>query len=125
MKKLALKISKELTVARELRVTEGQTFLQESFSEFNTALEAGNPVEVKIPNHLAFTDNDMRSNKIRSIADVISNGSTQKVSRLKGILAKIALGSTGTFQTESDLPNRRRSPDSPLSSGESSPLGEP
>jgi hypothetical protein len=125
MKKLALKISKELTVARELRVTEGQTFLQESFSEFNTALEAGNPVEVKIPNHLAFTDSDLRSNKIRSIADVISNGSTQKVSRLKGILAKIALGSTGTFQTESDLPNRRRSPDSPPSSGESSPLGEP
>ena len=121
MKKLALKISKELTVARELRVTEGLTFLQESFSEFNTALEAGNPVEVKIPNHLAFDDEMPGRGAVRSI---ISSGSTQKVSRLKGILAKIVLGSTGTLQTEPDSP-LRGSIDNHLESGESSPQAEP
>lgn len=122
MKKLALKISKELTVARELRVTEGLTFLQESFSEFNTALEAGNPVEVKIPNHLAFGDDEIPGRG--AVRSIISSGSTQKVSRLKGILAKIVSGSTGTFQTALDSP-RRESIDNQLESGESSPQAEP
>lgn len=53
-KKLALKISKELTIARKDRTTEGQTFLTDCFSEFNTVLEQGNPIERKIKNHLAF-----------------------------------------------------------------------
>lgn len=121
MKKLSLKISKELTIYRDLRVTDGMTFLSECFAEFNTALEAGNPVEVKIPNHLAFSDDDIRSSGVRSI---ISNGSTQKVSRLKGILAKIVSGSTGTFQKDSDSPPRA-SIGTQLESGESSPLAEP
>ena len=55
MKRLALKISKELSIDREQRATEGQAFLQEAFSEFNAALEQANPVEKKIPNFLAFT----------------------------------------------------------------------
>lgn len=53
MKRLALKISKELTVAREQRATEGQAFLQECFSEFNAALEQANPIERKLANFLA------------------------------------------------------------------------
>lgn len=53
-KKLALKISKELTIARKDRTTEGQTFLADCFSEFNTVLEQGNPIEKKLRNHLAF-----------------------------------------------------------------------
>jgi hypothetical protein len=53
-KKLALKISKELTIARKDRTTEGQTFLTDCFSEFNTVLEQGNPIEKKIKNHLEF-----------------------------------------------------------------------
>lgn len=121
MKKLALKISKELTVARELRVTDGLTFLQESFSEFNTALESGNPVEVKIPNHLAFNDDELRGRGVRSI---ISSDSTQKVSRLKGILAKIVSGSTGTPRTMSDSP-RRASIDDEVASDVSFPRAEP
>jgi hypothetical protein len=51
-KRLALKISKELSIAREQRVTEGIPFLSECFSEFNTALEQGNPIERKLQNHL-------------------------------------------------------------------------
>lgn len=59
-KKLALKISKELTIARRDRTTEGQTFLADCFSEFNTVLEQGNPIEKKIRNHLAFiTENPL------------------------------------------------------------------
>jgi hypothetical protein len=53
MKRLALKISKELSVDRDLRATEGQAFLHECFSEFNTALEQGNPIEKKLRNHLS------------------------------------------------------------------------
>lgn len=53
-KRLALKISKELSIAREQRVTEGIPFLSECFSEFNTALEQGNPIERKLQNHLEF-----------------------------------------------------------------------
>jgi len=53
MKRLALKISKELSIDREQRSTEGQAFLQECFSEFNAALEQANPIEKKIQNFLA------------------------------------------------------------------------
>ena len=54
LKKLALKISKELTIARKDRTTEGQTFLADCFAEFNTVLEQGNPIETQVENHLAF-----------------------------------------------------------------------
>ena len=55
MKRLALKISKELSIEPENRVTDGQAFLADCFAEFNTALEQGNPVELSVENHLAFT----------------------------------------------------------------------
>lgn len=53
MKRLALKISKEMSIDRAQRSTEGQAFLQECFSEFNAALEQANPIEKKIQNFLA------------------------------------------------------------------------
>lgn len=53
-RRLALKISKELTLARDDRTTEGQPFLAECFSEYNTSLEQANPLENKLPNHLQF-----------------------------------------------------------------------
>jgi len=52
MKRLALKISKELSVDRESRSSDGQVFLQECFGEFNAALEQANPIEKKLINHL-------------------------------------------------------------------------
>lgn len=52
MKRLALKISKELSIDREQRSTEGQAFLQDCFGEFNAALEQANPIEKKISNYL-------------------------------------------------------------------------
>lgn len=52
MKRLALKITKELSIDREQRTTEGQAFLQDCFGEFNAALEQSNPIEKKISNYL-------------------------------------------------------------------------
>ena len=71
-KKLALKISKELTIARKDRATEGATFLGDCFAEFNTVLEQGNPVEVKLKNHMAYiteTSEKEVSTPLRRVAD--------------------------------------------------------
>jgi hypothetical protein len=54
-KRLALKISKELSIGRDQRITEGQPFLSECFAEFNTTLEQSNPMERKLANHLEFS----------------------------------------------------------------------
>jgi len=69
MKRLALKISKELTIAREQRTTEGQPFLAECFSEFNTALEQGNPLEKKIENFLKYGKQTVNASVPSSPAD--------------------------------------------------------
>ena len=55
MKRLALKISKELSIEMKNRVSDGQIFMNECFAEFNTALEQGNPIEKSLHNHMAFT----------------------------------------------------------------------
>lgn len=52
MKRLALKISKELSINANDRATEGKAFLQECFGEFNAALENANPIEKKLTNWL-------------------------------------------------------------------------
>jgi uncharacterized membrane protein YdfJ with MMPL/SSD domain len=64
MKRLALKISKELSVDRAQRSTEGQAFLQECFAEFNTALEQGNPIEKKLKNHLSLVPPEKMEKKM-------------------------------------------------------------
>jgi hypothetical protein len=63
MKRLALKISRELSIDMDNRVTDGQAFLGECFAEFNTALEQGNPLEKELDNHLAFTQIIKKSNR--------------------------------------------------------------
>jgi len=63
MKRLALKISKELSIEREKRTSEGQAFLQECFADFNTALEQGNVIEKKISNHLSVSSPSSNSPK--------------------------------------------------------------
>jgi len=78
MKRIALRISKELTVARDIRVTEGLTFLQECFSEFNTTIESGNPIEKKLENHLEILDDELKS--------VSSQPTT---SRFRGIINRV------------------------------------
>ena len=51
-KRIALKISKELSIDRAQRATQGETFLTECFAEFNTTIEQGNPVEKRLANLL-------------------------------------------------------------------------
>ena len=70
-KKLALKISKELTIARKDRTTEGQTFLADCFSEFNTVLEQGNPIEGKLRNHLSYIKESLEesSSPMKNVAN--------------------------------------------------------
>jgi hypothetical protein len=53
MKRIALVISKELSIMPESRVSEGKIFLQECFADFNAALEQSNPVCRKFKNYLA------------------------------------------------------------------------
>ena len=52
MKRIALKITKELSLSRELRTIDGVAFVQDCFADFNQTLEAGNPIEKKLDNHL-------------------------------------------------------------------------
>ena len=52
MKRIALKITKELSLSRELRTIDGVAFVQDCFADFNQTLEAGNPIEKKVDNHL-------------------------------------------------------------------------
>ncbi len=79
-KRLALKISKELSVDRAQRVTEGQPFLAECFAELNTAIEQGNPVEKYLPNHLAL-EKVIRSptSPLQRVADRLLEFSRQQV----------------------------------------------
>jgi len=82
MKRLALKISKELSIEMENRVTDGQAFLSDCFAEFNTALEQGNPVEKSLENHLAFTEIPKKEKmSLLSMAAATVTGSPRKESR--------------------------------------------
>jgi hypothetical protein len=109
MKRLALKISKELSIDMEHRVTDGQAFLTDCFAEFNTALEQGNPVEKGLYNHMAFTQIPKREklgllesitgSPRKSSVDLVGteiNGSAGSLSRLGEPRAKrlwgLALG---------------------------------
>lgn len=55
MQKLALRISKELIIEPENRVSEGKTFMNECHSDFITCVEQGNPIEKRMENYLAFS----------------------------------------------------------------------
>ena len=50
--KIGLKIGKELSIERDLRVPDGKDFLMECFTEFNNAIDKCFPIDRKIPNHL-------------------------------------------------------------------------
>ena len=77
MKRIALLISKELSVAPESRTSDGKTFLQESFADFNAALEQSNPVCRKFQNHLALDPDDATDNS--SASDDPSTTRSQKI----------------------------------------------
>ena len=79
MKRLALKIAKELSIDMDNRVTDGQAFLTDCFAEFNTALEQGNPIEKSLENHLAFTKIPKREKySLLNMAAAAVNGSPRR-----------------------------------------------
>lgn len=82
MKRLALKISKEMSVDREQRTTEGQVFLQECFGELNAALEQGNPIEKRINNFLELgqVPNEMHPTLLDLAAAAVARMSPRKES---------------------------------------------
>jgi len=53
MKRIALLVSKELSISPESRSSEGKIFLQECFADFNACLEQANPINRKFQNFMA------------------------------------------------------------------------
>jgi hypothetical protein len=125
MKRLALKISKELSIDPEHRVTDGQAFMNDCFAEFNTALEQGNPIEKSIVNHMAFTQLPRREKF--SFMNVIT-GNSSEVSvresprRLVDSRAKMLWGLAGKVQRDVNFRSELRPPSHP---SDSSPGGTP
>jgi hypothetical protein len=77
VKRIALKISKELSIDRAQRVTEGVAFLNECFIEFNSTIEAGNPLEKTMENFLALSV-PIKSTKTGSLASIAASLLTPK-----------------------------------------------
>jgi len=61
MKRIALHIAKELSMAPETRATEGKIFLQECFADFNACIEQSNPIHRKFKNFIRLTDDAIES----------------------------------------------------------------
>lgn len=127
MKRLALKISKEMSIDREQRGTIGQQFLQECFSEFNAALEQANPIEKKLQNFLALGQQPPPSKPMsfmnlasaavasltpkRSSMDLeTSFTSYGKMSPPEGTRAKMLWGFLGTNRRAESSPPESESP---------------
>jgi hypothetical protein len=92
-KRLGLKISRELTLGRNERVTEGLPFLGDCFSEFNAAIEQGNPVEKsKLVNYLA----------LPHPIDVPSTPTSPRMQSVADSLMKLARTSVGRTTPESE-----------------------
>lgn len=134
MKRLALKISKELSIDREQRSTEGQAFLQECFGEFNAALENANPIEKRISNFLALGEEPPASTRsVGSMADMAAaivarmsprfRPSPETSPHLSDSRAKTLWGLIGTGQRgENSLPESMTPPgQSGSTPGEESP----
>jgi hypothetical protein len=133
MKRLALKVSKELSIEPQNRVTDGQAFLSDCFSEFNTALEQGNPIEKSLDNMLAFTPilrkekysfmNLVTGSPRKSTTEAEANSSYGNLSRLAEPRAKKLWGLVDKAQIAARYPPLSSSPfhQSGSSPGESTP----
>jgi hypothetical protein len=101
MRRLALKISKELSIDRDQRATEGVAFLQESFNEFNAALEQSNPIEKKLNNFLALGINPPEVPRIKSFMDIAA-AAVARMSPRKSSFEDESFTSRRTFQLASE-----------------------
>jgi len=123
MKRLALKISKELSIDIENRVTQGEAFLADCFAEFNTALEQGNPIEKSLQNHLAFTPL-VKKEKYSLINLVVSRSpkneisSNERMIRLEGSRAKKLWGLADRARRDGYSPDESQTPRDPSDSSQ-------
>jgi hypothetical protein len=94
-KRISLKISRELALAREVRMTEGPAFVQDCFSEYNQILESANPIEKKLEEFLTIKkpgDISMPSSpshttmndSLRTVADKLMNLARVRVNVNRG-----------------------------------------
>jgi hypothetical protein len=111
MKRLALKISKELSIDRETRSSDGQIFLQECFSEFNAALEQANPIEKKLLNFLSLDKNASLDDDNTSLFKMAGNAMAMLSPRKGGILTNSPQKTPNSNETSNtQLSNRRELP---------------
>lgn len=122
MKRLALKISKELSIDRDKRASDGQIFLQECFSEFNAALEQANILERKVKNFMlldkdADNDNDTSSSLYKFAGSAMGMLSPRKTNSIIKPLPPVVTTSTGPTNTQTEnaenihlVSNRRELP---------------
>ena len=134
MKRLALKISKELSIDMEHRKTDGQGFMTDCFAEFNTAFEQGNPIEKRHDNFLAYTQVPKKEkfNLMATLAgsprksSVEIDSSYGNLSRLGEPRAKRLWGLVDKAQKAARFPPVSSSPFRPTALGtNSSSLGTP
>jgi hypothetical protein len=93
MKRIALKISKELSIDRDQRSVEGIAFLNECFTEFTTTIEQGNPLEKTVENTLSLTP-PPKSHKPGSLASLAAALVTPRESPAGGSPRTFALDHT-------------------------------
>jgi hypothetical protein len=94
-KRISLKISRELALAREVRTTEGPAFVQDCFSEYNQVLESSNPIEKKLEEFLAIKkpgdasmptspSHTTMNESLRTVADKLMNLARVRVNINRG-----------------------------------------
>lgn len=94
-KRISLKISREMALTREVRMTEGPAFVQDCFSEYNQILESANPIEKKLEEFLTIKkpgDISMPSSpshttmndSLRTVADKLMNLARVRVNVNRG-----------------------------------------
>ncbi len=75
--KIGLKIGKELSIERDLRVPDGKDFLMECFTEFNNAIDKCYPIDRKIPNHLLLSFKEQLTTQQSNNNTIISSLETE------------------------------------------------
>jgi len=94
-KRISLKISRELALAREVRMTEGPAFVQDCFSEYNQILESANPIEKKLEEFLTIKkpgdvsmptspSHTTMNDSLRTVADRLMNLARVRVNINRG-----------------------------------------
>jgi hypothetical protein len=94
-KRISLKISRELALAREVRMTEGPGFVQDCFSEYNQILESSNPIEKKLEEFLTIKkpgdisiptspSHTTMNESLRTVADKLMNLARVRVNINRG-----------------------------------------